>query len=403
MDQMPYPPGCLRHLIECYLTALRFQHYAETTISSRRAMLGDFNRYCEEAGATEARSVTSDLICGYQRSLLLHRKRNAQRLALSTQTQRLIAVAEFFRWLTSERFLAENPAAAIKMPRTARRLPKNILTAGEIGALLETPNVATAVGLRDRSILEVLYSTGLRRHELCQLDLSHIDFDGDTVRVEFGKGSKDRIVPIGRRALFWLRNYLADSRPRLNPAGTQLAIFIDDRGQRLKPKVLGNRISRLIRRALPGRSAGCHALRHAFATGLLRNGCDIRHIQAMLGHARLETTAIYTHMVITDLIEAHRRFHPAERTDGSSTARPFAAEERYRVFETSEIIFEVHEDAVRGGYVAIAPGYGICLQGETLDGLRESIRRSVATHAANLRQTTRLIRLHFVRDELLTW
>lgn len=130
------------------------------------------------------------------------------------------------------------------------------------------------------------------------------------------------MVPIGERALRWVGKYIAKARPKLASESSGSAMFLDADGHRLKPAIFGNHVSWLIRRALPGKTGGCHALRHAFATGLLRNGCNIRHIQTMLGHAKLETTAIYTHVCIAELIEAHRRFHPAGQLSHSSGPRP---------------------------------------------------------------------------------
>jgi integrase/recombinase XerD len=301
----------LPHLIARYLSDLRVRNYSERTVHTRGIMLDYFRQYCQALGLTQARQVTRAHVLNYQAHLYHRRKRNEERLSVGTQTQRLIAVVELFSWLTKQSLLLYNPASDLEMPRAERRLPA-VFSPEEVETLLNQPDVATPLGLRDRAILETFYSAGVRRHELCALDLAHIDFTERTVRIELGKGAKDRVVPIGERALRWLEKYLVEARPVLNPSAHERAVFLSGDGIRWKPGLLGNHVSRIIRRALPGKTGGCHTLRHAFATALLRNGCDIRHIQAMLGHAKLETTAIYTHVSIRELLEAHRRFHPAQ-------------------------------------------------------------------------------------------
>ncbi len=287
------------------------RRYSGLTVVSRRAMLGYFVQYCSNRRVNQASKLTAEIVSRYQTALSNHRKTNGQPLSEGTQTQRLIAVAQFLRYLAEIGVLRSDLSAVLHLPRTCNRLPKNLLSAAEVETLLHFPNTRKPLGLRDRAILELLYSTGIRRCELCRLDLVHLDTNAQTVRVDQGKGARDRMVPVGERALRWVRRYVAKARPKLAAANGSPALFLDSHGRRLRPAIFGNHVSWLIRRALPGRAGGCHALRHAFATGLLRNGCDIRHIQAMLGHVKLETTAIYTHVCIGELAKAHRRFHPA--------------------------------------------------------------------------------------------
>ncbi len=311
----------LANLIFQYLSSLQRRQYSHLTVASRRVMLEYFLRHCLTLGISEAAEITTAVVCGYQNALCGHCKSNGQPLAVGTQTQRQIAIAQFFCYLADEGILLPDPAAGLQLPRNGHRLPRNLLSATEVEALIHFPNIRKPLGLRDRAILELLYSTGIRRCELCRLDLAHLDVDGQTLRIDLGKGARDRMVPIGERALRWVRKYIAKARPKLTSELSSSAMFLDADGHRLKPAIFGNHVSWLIRRALPSKTGGCHALRHAFATGLLRNGCDIRHIQSMLGHVKLETTAIYTHVCIAELIEAHRRFHPAGKLSEPSTER----------------------------------------------------------------------------------
>lgn len=186
--------------------------------------------------------------------------------------------------------------------------------AAEVERVLAVPDVATPFGLRDRAILEVFYSTGVRRNELCHLDLADLDGTRGVVCVRQGKGRKDRYAPIGHRALAWVAQYLKLSRPQLARPPESPALFLGIHGQRVHPSRLASHVHDLIQRAFPGRAGSCHAFRHAFATSLLENGCDLRHIQLMLGHVKLETTALYLHVHVQDLKTAHERCHPASRT-----------------------------------------------------------------------------------------
>jgi integrase/recombinase XerD len=189
---------------------------------------------------------------------------------------------------------------------------------------MDQPDLRTVRGLRDRAILEVLYSTGIRRMELCRLNLPQVDFVNGLVRVEQGKGRKDRLVPISREALGWIQRYLTKARASLKPAGDEPALFLNLFGRRLSEQLLGGIVRRLVRRANVGKTGSCHLFRHAFATGLLRNGCDLRHIQTMLGHASLETTQLYTHLDTGQIQAAHRQYHPAGRRTNAAGSKVMA-------------------------------------------------------------------------------
>jgi integrase/recombinase XerD len=197
-----------------YLLWLRIHNYAETTIICRQRYLDYFTRFCHRHGINDARAVTYELLRGYQQQLFDHRKRDGQPLTFATQAQRLVPISHFFSWLRRNGRLPLNPASDLLMPRPDRRLPEATLSATEMALLLAQPDVSRPLGLRDRAILEVFYSCALRRQELIDLAVRDVDFDRGTVFVRCGKGAKDRYVPIGERALFWLRLYLDLARPR---------------------------------------------------------------------------------------------------------------------------------------------------------------------------------------------
>ena len=191
-----------------YLEWMEIHNYARLTIECRGRYLAYFITFARESAVDEAKDVTLGLLLSYQHALFVHRKRDGQPLSFGTQAQRLIPVAQFFSWLRREHRIFTNPAADLLMPRPDRRLPEATLSATEMAALLGAPDVSAPLGLRDRAVLEVFYSCGLRRGELISLWLRDIDFDRGTVFVRRGKGAKDRYVPIGERARFWVRLYV---------------------------------------------------------------------------------------------------------------------------------------------------------------------------------------------------
>jgi integrase/recombinase XerD len=205
-----------------------------------------------------------------------------------------------------------NVAADLELPRLEHRLPKHVLTQSEAETVINQPNVTEPLGVRDRSILEVLYSTGMRRVELTGLQLYDVDADRGTVMIRQGKGKKDRMVPIGQRALSWIGKYTCDARPTLlvNPSETTLFLTAD--GVPLAKSYLSQLVSGYVTAANLGKTGSCHLFRHTMATLMLEGGADIRFIQAMLGHANISTTQIYTQVSIRQLKQIHEATHPAK-------------------------------------------------------------------------------------------
>ena len=239
----------------------------------------------------------------------------------------------FFRWLTRERYLLLNPASEIELPKTVRRLPVNGLTQEEVEQVLAAIDVATPLGLRDRAMLETLYSSGVRRSELVGLDLYDVDFARGWLTVRQGKGGKDRVVPIGERALAWIRKYLEEVRPLLGVGADERALFLAATGERLSASRLTTFVPRLFRACGIRKRGACHLFRHAMATLMLENGADIRYIQEILGHALLDTTQAYTKVAIHKLKEIHDATHPGAKlvrrgSDGRMTAAESAEAEQ---------------------------------------------------------------------------
>ncbi len=272
-----------------------------------------FLRWAEERDLRFAQQITRSILESYQRHLYHYRKTNGQPLTVTTQRQQLGYLRQFFVWLSRQRVLEANPASELELPRPLHRLPIAALSIKEVETVLAQPNVLDPLGIRDRAMLELLYSTGIRRGELVRLAVPDLNRDKQLLLIRQGKGRKDRVVPVGTRALRWLTRYLDDVRPLLLVATSQPAMFLTAYGEPFNADVLSRIVSGYITQADLGRHGGPHLLRHTCATHLLEGGADIRYIQQLLGHASLEATAIYTEVSILQLQAVHARCHPAER------------------------------------------------------------------------------------------
>ncbi len=269
-------------------------------------------------GVADPRAVGQRHIEAWRTELALVRYRTRagmKPLGRRTRYDRLAAVQRFFAWLVTHRHLIADPAARVERGRRGSWQPRNVLSEAEILMMLDAVDRSTPLGVRDHAILELLYATGLRRAELVALDLSDVDLTGGTVFVRSGKGGKPRLVPLGSAAREAITAYVTRARPRFLRSPGATALFLvssraGQRGQRLGASSVRNIVSAVAERAGIGRRVTPHMLRHAVATHLLRAGASIRHVQELLGHARIDTTEIYTHLDVTDLAQAHAKAHP---------------------------------------------------------------------------------------------
>jgi integrase/recombinase XerD len=287
------------------------RNYSERTVENRENNLRLFITWCDERGVTQPQEVTRPILERYQRYLFLYRKPNGEALSGGSQVKRLEPIRGWFRWLIRHNRILGNPAADLEMPRVEKRLPKHILSAEEAERILNVPDVTSAMGLRDRAMLETLYSTGVRRSELVALKVHDIDPDRGTLMVRQGKGKRDRLIPIGARALAWIRKYLNEARPQLMLGDDDRTLYLTIHGEAVDINTLGRLVNGYIKQSGLEKSGSCHLFRHTMATLMLENGADVRFVQAMLGHADLKTTQIYTHVAIRALKEIHTATHPA--------------------------------------------------------------------------------------------
>ncbi|MBV9838503.1 MAG: site-specific tyrosine recombinase XerD [Solirubrobacterales bacterium] len=229
-------------------------------------------------------------------------------VAPATLQRKIACLRSFYRHLRREQIMESDPTSELRPPRTRARLPR-VLSRDEVGRLLAAPRGSSAGALRDRALLETMYACGLRASEVISLQLSELDLEGGFLRAR-GKGSKERIVPIGSKAIESLNRYLSDSRPRLVGLRDEPRVFLNLRGGGLSRQGLYKIVQRHARAAGLERRMSPHTLRHTFATHLLAGGCDLRSLQEMLGHADIGTTQIYTHLSAERLREVYFEAHP---------------------------------------------------------------------------------------------
>jgi len=298
-------------LVVEHLAWLEAMGYAAATVRIRRGELTRLAAWLQSCCVTLPSHVTLPMLERYRIHLYGLRKRDGTPLGWGAHTQKLLAVRGYFRWLRLTRRTESNCAAELTLPRRRHQLPRAILSAREVESVLSQPDLACPLGVRDRAILEVLYSTGIRRAECAGLGVADVDFGRLVVFVRQGKGGRDRVVPLGERAAGWIEQYLRDIRPQHAQEPDSRALFLNRRGGAIRPKRLSELVRRHVDGAMLGKTGACHLFRHTMATLMLEGGADVRALQEILGHAQLSTTAIYTHISIGRLQEVHRRTHPA--------------------------------------------------------------------------------------------
>lgn len=305
------PANELERLADIFFEWMAVRNFSKQTVALYHQYLGYFFIWCEERGIDDPAEVSRPVIERYQRHLYYHKKANGAPLAVSTQYTRLAVVRGYFSFLAKQRYIMYSPIADIEMPKLPKRLPRTVLTVAEAEQIIAMADVTTLAGLRDRAILEVLYSTGCRRSELVNLGIYDINHEQGTVFIRDGKGQADRVVPVGERALQWLDKYLFEVRPQLVTEPDPAVVFLTENGEAMVTRQLSQRVREYVKAADIGKVGSCHMFRHTAATLMLENGADVRFIQQMLGHARLETTQIYTRVSISQLKAIHTATHPA--------------------------------------------------------------------------------------------
>jgi integrase/recombinase XerD len=290
-----------RHVRE-FVNCLRVEKgLSDNTILAYRRDIQKFAAFAVERGRDTGDVTRSDII-DFLASLY------QRRLDSRSVARHLVTIRNFFRFALIEGYVAEDPAATIESPRFRQSLPE-FLSIAEVDRLLQQPDTTTVVGLRDRALIEIMYSAGLRVSELCGLRVNDLQMDPGCLRC-IGKGNKERLVPVGKQALAIVRKYLRTARPKLLRGNSSPYLFLNQRGGKLDRITFWKLLGAYGRKAALRKALKPHMLRHSFATHLLDRGADLRSVQIMLGHSDISTTQIYTHVVEERLKHVYKTHHP---------------------------------------------------------------------------------------------
>ena len=281
---------------------------AKNTLESYRRDLRQFAEWLEKERRASLDAATEADLSAYFAFRYAQRHIARRGIKSSTQARLHSSLKRFYAFLLRAGRIRSDPTLRLEPPKKPQRFPKT-LSEADVEALLAQPDVETPLGLRDRAMPEVLYASGLRVSELVRLNLAEVSADMGVVRI-FGKGSKERIVPLGEEALAWLAHYLKQARPALLKQRASDFMFVTGRGGPMTRQAFWHLLRKLAARAVPGKAMSPHTLRHAFATHLLNHGADLRVVQMLLGHADISTTQIYTHVARERLKALHAKHHP---------------------------------------------------------------------------------------------
>lgn len=291
---------------------LRLRGYSERTREGYGYAVRSFLRFLEDREVSEVAEVSRGELEAYRIHIFTLRTRGGAPLSLASHAGRVGPVLSFLRYLYEEGYILANPGHGVKLPKVPDKLLPPLPGEDEILRLLEAPNTTTPEGLRDRAVLEVLYSTAMRNGELRALDLESVDLVRKEVRVEYGKGAKGRLLPLGEPACEALEAYLAEGRPWLVREVENGALFLNRLGRRMRGEMVSDLVKRWSEESGLSLKVTPHRIRHCCATHMLARKAGLRHLQQLLGHASADTTRRYTRVEISDLREEHRRCHPRE-------------------------------------------------------------------------------------------
>lgn len=304
--------------VDYYLEDCAIKGLSPRTIEGKSSHLRRFVAWCSNEGVKRPQQVSMDVIEGYQADLFRYRQpHNQQPLEKATVRNHLTSIKMLFRRLHIRGIIRNNPVSLMELPKVPRQLPKGYLDVDEVEAVLQQSLIHDYKGVRDRTILEVYYATGIRRMELANLGIDDIDLKSCIVTVRKGKGERDRRVPIAEASCVWVAIYLKHVRPRLQNLKSGRTLFLDNKGLRYREHQLTRITAKYVRRAGVRKSGACNLFRHSTATLMHQNGADIRYVQDMLGHADISTTQIYTHVAINKLREVYSETHPAAQRSRS--------------------------------------------------------------------------------------
>ena len=293
----------MKDYLKEYLDALRVErNLSSMTCEAYKRDLNDYLTFIKSKKTKEIFEITQMHIREYIREL------NKKGFASSSIARRFSSIRSYHKFLIAEKIMDQNPTLILSTPKSSKKLP-SVLNEIEISKIIDSIDESTQFGLRDKAIIEMLYSCGLRVTELCELDLSNLFLDDDLIRV-YGKGMKERLLPIGKRAKLYLNKYLIRVRPSFDRQNKSSVVFLSRNGKPLTRSMINKILNKWSDFSGINKSISPHVLRHSFATHLLEGGADLRFVQALLGHSDITTTQIYTHLDKEHLREVYKTHHP---------------------------------------------------------------------------------------------
>lgn len=311
----------LKLLILKFKEYMEMENFSERTINDYVYQLKYFLEYLIDKDIETILDINREIVYCYQMYLYNYRK-DKKPLSLETQYSRLVPLKSFYRYLAKQKYIVNDPTIDLELPKRKKNLPSGIMTEKEINKILNQPNPDLILGIRDKAILELLYSSAIRNTELRKLTIYDIEMTDNQIRINQGKGRKDRIIPLGEIAIKYIERYLRESRPkllegfeptkRIKEPEKQKLLFISKNGRQLTMASLITIITKYVRLAGIKKHITPHSFRHTCATHMLKRKAGLRYIQELLGHGSIATTQVYTHIELNDLKKEHKRTHPRE-------------------------------------------------------------------------------------------
>ncbi len=301
----------LKQCLDAFIEDCRSRDYSPGTLAGYRKDINIFINWAWQQHCLTPNDITARLLEDYQQHLITYRTRYNTPLKPATRKTYLMRLQALLHWLSKQGVMMYSPIESIVLPESGITIPKT-LSMTEMDRLISAIDIHKPYGVRDRAILETLYSTGMRAIEAASLTPDNIDFDTGWVMIRQGKFKKDRRIPIGDTAMNWLNQYLKDERPKSKRAAEYTQVFLSAQSHPFTAKGISALVGRYLKQSGLRKQGGSHLIRHSMASHMLQNGADIRYIQQMLGHSSLSSTQIYTQVQDRDLKTEHRAKHPAK-------------------------------------------------------------------------------------------
>ena len=300
-------------IVHKYQEYLEIKHIAQRTIANRLWCLDKFLWFLKESNVLTANELTPEVLKSYQKYRHYYENNRGKRDQPITINTHLLAVKSFLRFLAQDNYLPHDLSDYLEYVKEPKRLPGSVLTDAQVKRILDLTDTTTKIGFRDRTILEVLYSTGIRRNELINLKLDDVDYGGGYLRVNQGKGNKDRMVPLGKIACHYVENWIKSVRRLFLNDRPGDYLFLTKTGGPMDGSTVRDIIIKYSAPLKLNYPVTCHTFRRSCATEMIKRNANLMHVKEILGHEDLESTKVYCKLTITDLKKTHQRYHPRER------------------------------------------------------------------------------------------